>query len=152
MVAEFSLCWTLTCTAARLCQSLGWHHGIVADQDGSKEAEIKKGLFWTIYNNDKCLSLRLGVSPTFQGYDVALELPKAPADPRSHAWSSFMRITIEIATLHGLIYERLYSPGSSSNTAQDPSSNIQQLSQRIQDAASENDEVQDPSFSSKRIV
>ncbi|KAL1296891.1 hypothetical protein AAFC00_004505 [Neodothiora populina] len=139
--ADFSLCWTLTCAGARLCQSLGWHRKNVINQDNPKEARIKKGLFWTIYFNDKCLSLRLGVSSTFQDYDVALEYPEPPTDPRWVNWGLFAHLALDVATLHGMIYEKLYSPGASTSTVEQRMHAVEDLARQIQDAAAKNEQM-----------
>lgn len=123
--------WTLTCPAARLCQNLGWHRGAWLGQDGSTSATIKQALFWAVFYNDKCLSLRLGVSATFQDSDVALELPKLSSDPKIQAWEAWMRLTIELASCHGLTYDALYSPGASRKTIEDRASSADQLVRRL---------------------
>lgn len=136
--------WGLTCAGARLCQTLGWHRGIIGDEADSRSLGIKEGLFWTLYFTDKCLSLRLGISATFQDHDLALGLPLTTSKnvaPELREWGRFLDITIELSALHGLVYEKLYSPGSAASTIEDRMITVHELGQRVQKAISDNDEV-----------
>ena len=77
-----------------------------------KEYGIKATLFWSVYFLDKSLSLRLGRSSTLQDYDVSATMDFLSADPYSPCWIDYAKVSIEMATLQGLIYDKLYSPGS----------------------------------------
>ncbi|QIW96724.1 hypothetical protein AMS68_002242 [Peltaster fructicola] len=73
-------------------------------------------LFWAIYYLDHTLSLRLGRPSTIHDIDITVDLPERPSEETHRAWSEWFRVLIEIARLHGLVYEKLYSPASFSKT------------------------------------
>ncbi|PGH08262.1 hypothetical protein AJ79_06048 [Helicocarpus griseus UAMH5409] len=104
-----SLCWVYTSAAARMCQSLGWHHTVSGPGISEEEANAKRTLFWFIYVLDKDLMLLLGRSSTLQDYDIALEFPGPPADERNRPWYSMYGIWITYSKIAARIYEQLYS-------------------------------------------
>ena len=104
-----SLSWNFTCAAARMCQSLGYHRSVTGKADKKEDIERKKGLFWFVYIMDKDFSLCFGRNPTMQDYDVALEYPEIPDDPRFRAWYYIFHSWIKCAALGGKIYKHLYS-------------------------------------------
>ena len=107
--SKMSLCWTFICTAARICQNMGYHRRVA--QEGDTQADIKRkmNVFWFIYVMDKSLALCFGRPSTLQDYDIALEYPQVPDDPRSRPWILMHRSWIVYARLSGEAYEHLYS-------------------------------------------
>lgn len=113
------MAWTLTSTAARICQSLGYHRSASMKDDKPAEAETKKAIFWYIYIMDKTLSLRLGRSSAIQEFDICLEMLSSSSDLKYHAWGNVWSLWIETATLHGWVYEQLYSPKALTQSQQE---------------------------------
>jgi hypothetical protein len=104
-----SLCWALTSTAARLCQTLGYHRSVALPDDSQLNIQLKKRMFWYTYILDKSLSLRLGHSSILQDFDITLGLPELPPDARLGMWELIYQHWILIGRFQGRIYEELYS-------------------------------------------
>ena len=107
-----SLCWTLTTTAARLCQTLGYHRASSVKDDSPESAAMKRSLFWYTYWIDKTLALRLGRSPSIQDYEIDIDFPAPSPGSSLSAWDVMGISSIEFATQHGQVYEQLYSPAA----------------------------------------
>ncbi|PYH45753.1 putative C6 transcription factor [Aspergillus saccharolyticus JOP 1030-1] len=104
-----SFALTLTSTASRLCQTLGYHR--ISSSERDSDTIRGRQLFWTIYTLDKGISLRLGRASTIQDYDITMLGPKdsmGVAEP----WNSIYQIWVKFATIQGQVYERLYSPAA----------------------------------------
>ncbi|KAJ8612596.1 hypothetical protein MRB53_037332 [Persea americana] len=110
---------------------LGWHRGDF-DYETEEELRAKKQLFFNIYYFDKALSLRLGRSSTLQDYAIQIEPPEPSTDPRRQSWDVMSNIMTDIATLQGLVFERLYSPGSFSQSRTSRQDNVSELLSRCQ--------------------
>ncbi|KAG5297629.1 fungal specific transcription factor domain-containing protein [Histoplasma ohiense] len=113
-----SLCWTFTSAAARMCQSLGYHHSVSGPGVSDEEAYLKKSLFWFIYVLDKDLTLLLGRSSTLQDYDISLEFPGPPKDPKFGPWFSMYSVWVTYAKVAAQIFENLYSVRALSESAE----------------------------------
>ncbi|OAX77900.1 hypothetical protein ACJ72_07796 [Emergomyces africanus] len=113
-----SLCWTFVSAAARMCQSLGYHHTVSGPGVSDDEVYLKQSLFWFIYVLDKDLMLSLGRSSTLQDYDIALRFPSPPADPKFGPWFSMYSVWVTYARLEALIFEQLYSVRALSESAE----------------------------------
>lgn len=109
-ISRPSLCWALTSTAARLCQTLGYHRSVASPDDRKLDIQLKKRMFWYTYILDKSLSLRLGHSSTLQDFDITLDLPEVSPDTRLSMWEVMYQHWIRIGRFQGRIYEELYSP------------------------------------------
>ncbi|KAL1970487.1 hypothetical protein VTN77DRAFT_4131 [Rasamsonia byssochlamydoides] len=109
-ISRPSLCWALTSTAARLCQTLGYHRSVESPGDRKLDIQLKKRMFWYTYILDKSLSLRLGHSSTLQDFDITLDLPELSPDSRLGMWEVMYQHWIRIGRFQGRIYEELYSP------------------------------------------
>ncbi|EAW14817.1 putative C6 transcription factor [Aspergillus clavatus NRRL 1] len=109
-ISKPSFAWTLTSTAARLCQTLGYHRGSFMDQNSNKKGKERElRLFWTVYCLDKGLSLRLGRASTIQDYDTTL--PNSfGAYAAEEPWRKIYQLWVKMATIQGKVYEQLYSP------------------------------------------
>ncbi|PKY03827.1 fungal-specific transcription factor domain protein [Aspergillus campestris IBT 28561] len=110
-ISKPSFAFTLSSTASRLCQALGYHRSSSMEHDTKSIKEKKIRLFWSVYCLDKPLALRLGRASTFQDYDISLpwtiEL-EGIAEP----WGRVYQLWIKLARIQGQIYEQLYSPAA----------------------------------------
>ncbi|KGQ01399.1 hypothetical protein PAAG_11863 [Paracoccidioides lutzii Pb01] len=104
-----SLCWTFVSAAARMCQSLGYHHSVSGAGASEEEQYRKRALFWFIYVLDKDLTLLLGRSSTLQDYDISLAYPGPPSDPKLRSWYQMFEGWVTYSTIAAQIYEKLYS-------------------------------------------
>ncbi|RYP67209.1 hypothetical protein DL771_007371 [Monosporascus sp. 5C6A] len=110
-LAKPTLAWQMTATACNLCQTLGYHRASTYKDDPSDGRETRPLLFWTVYQLEKGLALRLGRASTIQDFDITLprdvlELPLGPE------WRGIFNSWIKVAEIHGNIYEKLYSPAA----------------------------------------
>ncbi|ODH14273.1 hypothetical protein ACO22_06617 [Paracoccidioides brasiliensis] len=104
-----SLCWTFVSAAARMCQSLGYHHSVSGAGVSEEEQYRRRALFWFIYVLDKDLTLLLGRSSTLQDYDISLAYPGPPSDPKLRSWYQMFEGWVTYSTIAAQIYEKLYS-------------------------------------------
>jgi hypothetical protein len=105
--ADINAAWTLTSTAARLCQSLGYHR-LSLDKNGDiKLYEKRAMLFWSVYFIDKSLSLRLGRASALQDFDIST-LPQEifdvfhvqdPLDFHTAKLSEWLSLSLEMAKI-----------------------------------------------------
>lgn len=107
---SLGMAWTLISTAARLCQSLGYHRLAVRKNTSSSDENAKMALFRYVYILDQTLSLRLGRPSSLRECDLATDsLPNMPTSGLQV--SEFVSsLWIEAAQLHAWTFERLYSP------------------------------------------
>ncbi|KAG9696934.1 hypothetical protein KCU61_g8038, partial [Aureobasidium melanogenum] len=117
--ADINAAWTLTSTAARLCQSLGYHR-LLPNRSGDNEVYVKRAmLFWSVYFIDKSLSLRLGRASALQDFDIStsskevFEIWKSqgPLDYKTAKLTEWLDLSLEMARIQGAIYDKLYAPG-----------------------------------------
>ncbi|KAI4750880.1 hypothetical protein E4T52_16560 [Aureobasidium sp. EXF-3400] len=118
--ADINAAWTLTSTAARLCQSLGYHR-LIPDRSGDTKLYEKRAmLFWSVYFIDKSLSLRLGRSSALQDFDISTSAKdifdiwsnQEPFDYKTAKLAEWLSLSLEMAKIQGAIYDKLYAPGS----------------------------------------
>lgn len=109
-----SFCWTLTSTAAGLCQTLGYHRRSSMKDDTEEERSAKLHVFWFIYLIDKTLSLRLGRASAIQDWDMDVPYPVPdPTDPAGMPKGTEMQVYwIKVAQIQGQTYERLFAPAA----------------------------------------
>lgn len=107
--SDYTASWTMVSAASSMAQGLGSHRSTSSDH---KHTVSRRILFWIIYYLDKCLFLRLRWSSTIQEYNIAIDSPREAQQPEYRSWVLWFHALMEITTAHGLIYERLYSPGS----------------------------------------
>ncbi|KAL4886193.1 hypothetical protein BJY04DRAFT_99373 [Aspergillus karnatakaensis] len=110
-ISKPSFALTLTSTASRLAQALGYHQWSSYENLNIKEQERRLGIFWSIYCMDRALALRLGRASTIPDYDI--DLPTsfdgfAVAEP----WKTAFTLWIELARIQALVYEKLYCPAA----------------------------------------
>ncbi|PGH02127.1 hypothetical protein GX51_04831 [Blastomyces parvus] len=113
-----SLCWTFASAAARMCQSLGYHHSVSGPGVSKHEEYQKQALFWFIYVLDKDLMLSLGRSSTLQDYDIAIDFPSPPVDPKFGPWHSMYEVWVTYARIGAQVFEKLYSAKALSESAE----------------------------------
>ncbi|KAI5248887.1 hypothetical protein E4T43_01123 [Aureobasidium subglaciale] len=128
--ADVNAAWILTSTAARLCQSMGYHRLMPPKSGGTEVYEKRAILFWGVYFVDKSLSLRLGRASSLQDYDFSTSWrdivkiwqspgnAKAKAGHRLAKMTEWLELSLEMATIQGIIYDKLYSPGSIKNLSE----------------------------------
>ncbi|RAL09064.1 putative C6 transcription factor [Aspergillus homomorphus CBS 101889] len=129
-----SFALTLTSTAARLCQTLGYHRTPATDLD--TESLRGRQLFWTIYTLDRAISLRLGRASTIQDYDITMLGPNEITGAQE-PWNSIFSIWIKFATLQGKVYEKLYSPAALSQPENERAEQARQLAAQVLETVEE---------------
>ncbi|KAH0371508.1 hypothetical protein KCU65_g1753, partial [Aureobasidium melanogenum] len=136
---------SMACTMA---QALGWHR--ISDQDLEQTAQ--RILFWVIYYYDKCLSLRLGRSAVLQDDDITVAYPSEPLQSDHRGWYLWFRVMIAIAAIHGLIYDKLYSPGSRKHSPQQRLKHVQELASRLDTISKDNSELAEETVYRRRYM
>ena len=106
-----SLSRTLTCAAARLCQTLGYYRLATMANDTSIVRNRKILQFWLVYMMDRNISLRLGHAPTIQDYEISLPKPE-PSDSCPAPLAKLVSYWIDVSRIQGQVCEHLYSPAA----------------------------------------
>lgn len=108
-----SLTSVMVGTAARLCQSLGYHRYQTMQDDTEEDRNNKKHIFWMIYMFDKTMSLRLGRASFIQDYDISLPFFN-DSDMSPGVADSKIMLTywVKVARVQGQTYEKLFSPAA----------------------------------------
>jgi hypothetical protein len=100
----------MTCKAAEICQSLGYHQLPI---DKGKSSSIERSALATfsmIYIFDKGLSLRLGRSSNLQDHDItSFDQCEIEQARRNCHFQRYLTHAISYARLQGKTYEQLYS-------------------------------------------
>ncbi|KHN94432.1 fungal specific transcription factor domain protein [Metarhizium album ARSEF 1941] len=111
-VSRPSVAWHLSCMAAQLCQTGGFHRSESLKFDPPATAKLKRILFWHVYTVDKGLGLRLGRSPVIHECDI--DIPRVfEFDGLGQEDSSTIpTLWIKMSYLQSRIYEQLYSPSA----------------------------------------
>ncbi|KAL5334393.1 hypothetical protein BJX70DRAFT_18992 [Aspergillus crustosus] len=110
-ISKPSFALTLTSTASRLCQALGYNQWSSMENTSQKEKERQIALFWSIYCMDRALALRLGRAATIPEYDIDLPTTFEGFDV-AEPWKTAFALWIELARIQALVYEKLYCPGA----------------------------------------
>ena len=126
------LTWTFASAGARQVLSLGYHRKAMLKNDSFDDAEDKRQVFWTFYVVDKNLALNMGYSPTIQDYDIDVDYFQCSTNPAIIPWDRAALMTIEIAGIQGLIYERLYSLQALRSSPQEKVKIINELSPQLE--------------------
>ncbi|KAI9367742.1 hypothetical protein BJX61DRAFT_278787 [Aspergillus egyptiacus] len=108
-ISKPSFALTLTSTASRLCQALGFHQISSMENIGKQEKKRRLTLFWSVYCLDRALSLRLGRAATIPDYDIDLPRSFGELDV-PEIWRTAYPVWVELARIQGLVYKKLYSP------------------------------------------
>ncbi|OAA35162.1 fungal specific transcription factor domain protein [Metarhizium rileyi] len=111
-VSRPSVAWHLSCMAAQLCQTGGFHRSESLKFDLPATAKLKRILFWHVYTLDKGLGLRLGRAPVIHECDI--DIPRVfEFDGLGQEDSSTIpTLWIKMSYLQSRIYEQLYSPSA----------------------------------------
>jgi hypothetical protein len=108
-----SLTSVMVGTAARLCQTLGYHRYQTMRDDTEEDRNNKMHIFWMIYMFDKTMSLRLGRASYIQDYDISLPFFSdgqiSPGVPDSKLMLTYW---VKVARVQGQTYEKLFSPAA----------------------------------------
>ncbi|POR34331.1 Putative transcriptional regulatory protein C11D3.07c [Tolypocladium paradoxum] len=109
-VSRPSVAWHLSCMAAQLCQTAGYHRSETLKHDSPATAKLKRILFWHVYTLDKGLGLRLGRAPVIHECDI--DIPRVfEFDGFGHFESSTIpTLWVKISHLQSRIYEELQVP------------------------------------------
>ncbi|KAH8672491.1 hypothetical protein BGZ60DRAFT_404977 [Tricladium varicosporioides] len=108
-ISSLSMAWTLTSTAARVCQSLGYGHLLSKKETNIENVDTKKTIFGYVYILDKTLSLRLGQPSSMHEYELGPDISIAMSTKGPQSWDFVWYLWIEVATIHGRTFEQLYS-------------------------------------------
>ncbi|KAE8154259.1 fungal-specific transcription factor domain protein [Aspergillus avenaceus] len=130
-ISKPSFALTLTSTACRLCQTLGYHRASSMENDDALMKQTKLRLFWALYCTDKALSLRLGRASSFQDYDISLST-KFSSLGDFEPWKSIYPLWIQLARIQGRVYEMLYSPAALRKPESERASYARQLASEMQ--------------------
>jgi hypothetical protein len=82
--------------ASNLCHTLGYHRSRGLGHVDESTRATQERLFWTVYKQEKSLSLRLGRSSNFRDEEITLAIDSTDQ-------------SLAIARLRGRIYDQLYS-------------------------------------------
>ncbi|OHW97497.1 fungal specific transcription factor domain-containing protein, partial [Colletotrichum incanum] len=107
------LAWRLICFAAQLCVAAGFHdESLTVDADKTTR-DMKTLLFWHVFALEKTLALRVGRASLIRDCDInlpkdvgSLSLPKL--------WDTMVPFWIANASIHGKLYDLLYSRAAQS--------------------------------------
>ncbi|KAI1749001.1 hypothetical protein F4782DRAFT_515349 [Xylaria castorea] len=118
----------LIATAIRLAQKLGLHRKN-PDQHDSALCMQRERVFWIAYIVDRSISAQTAISPVQRDRDIDLDLP--PLEPvdddlagfvvssDGHTKFNFLRASIQMARIQGLVHEFIYSvPGQNCSPTQ----------------------------------
>jgi hypothetical protein len=89
-----------------------------------------------VYTLDKCLSVRLGRASAIQDYDITVERPGPSASNKSKIFDGSELLAanyywIQVAEIHGQVYEHLYSPGSFSKSNEERAENANRIASSL---------------------
>lgn len=107
-VSRPSVAWHLSCMAAQLCQTAGYHRSETLKYDSPATSKLKRILFWHVYTLDKGLGLRLGRAPVIHECDI--DIPRVfefDGFGQHEESSSIPTLWVKISHLQSRIYEEL---------------------------------------------
>ncbi|KAK2798274.1 hypothetical protein FQN49_008976, partial [Arthroderma sp. PD_2] len=131
--SKISLCWNFVASAARMCQSLGYHRSVSAKGDTPEDTRVKEYLFWFVYSMDRSLSLCLGRAALLPDYDIGLPYPSISLDPLLRPWHILFRYWLDGSRITGEIYEFLYSVRGVSSSAEVRAKKVFELSSQLRE-------------------
>ncbi|KAL5114064.1 hypothetical protein ACEQ8H_008041 [Pleosporales sp. CAS-2024a] len=148
-----SLTSAMISTAARLCQTLGYHRYQTMQKDTEEERQDKMHIFWMIYMFDKMVSLRLGRASFIQDYDISLPY-FGDNRPASDVPDAKLMLTYwcKVARVQGQIYEKLFSPAAFNRSAEERSRTAVELVKAMNQAWHERGDARVAEFLSTRRV
>jgi hypothetical protein len=98
--------------AARLALALGLHRASIDSHSTTSEIEQRRNVFWVLYVQDRCISLRLGRPPTICEDDIEVSEPIACRllqPPHVGDCVSYFAHFVKLARIKSGIYSKLYS-------------------------------------------
>ena len=140
-ISSLSMAWTLISTAARLCQSLGYHRIGSAKELDVVDLDTKRAIFGYVYILDKTLSLRLGRPSSMHEYNLTPEKILITTAPGIQPWNLVWCLWIEAATIHGWTFEQLYSPQAIGLSHVERTEAVQRLADATVSAKEKNSKV-----------
>ncbi|KAK1687464.1 hypothetical protein BDP55DRAFT_660102 [Colletotrichum godetiae] len=102
------LAWRLICFAAQLCMAAGFHDESLIAADDNNTRTTKALLFWHVYGLEKTLALRVGRASMIGDCDVVIPRGlNSVCLPR--LWDKLVPFWVANASIHGKLYDLLYS-------------------------------------------
>ncbi|PFH56027.1 hypothetical protein XA68_17181 [Ophiocordyceps unilateralis] len=151
-VSRPSVAWHLSCMAAQLCQSAGYHRSETLKHNSATASRLKRILFWHVYALDKSLGLRLGRAPVINECDI--DIPRVfefdvldPLQP-----SSILNLWIKFSHLQSCIYEQLYSPAALARPRAELTDRARALAEDCRRLEAESEECREPVYSYIRAI
>ncbi|RDA94922.1 hypothetical protein CP533_0178 [Ophiocordyceps camponoti-saundersi (nom. inval.)] len=146
-VSRPSVAWHLSCMAAQLCQSAGYHRSETLKHDSASVSNLKRTLFWHVYTLDKSLGLRLGRAPVINECDI--DIPRVfdfdvldPIKP-----SSIPTLWVKFSHLQSCIYEQLYSPAALARPRAELTERARALAEDCRRLEAESEKCREPVYS-----
>ncbi|PHH90830.1 hypothetical protein CDD83_2542 [Cordyceps sp. RAO-2017] len=151
-VSRPSVAWLLSCMAAQLCQSAGFHRSETLKHDSPASAKLKRILFWHVYTLDKGLGLRLGRAPVINECDI--DIPRVfEFDGLGHFESSTIpTLWVKISHLQSRIYEQLYSPAALASPRAELADRARALAEDCRNLEVESEQCREQVYSYLRAI
>ncbi|KAL2276388.1 hypothetical protein FJTKL_00979 [Diaporthe vaccinii] len=138
--AEVELVPTLVASAVKLCQWLGLHRKLAADQLDHSESKERERVFWITYVLDRDTSLRTRGPCLIQNHDLDMEMPGFEdtedtvgiligSDGRS--WFNFFRCRVHLARIQGLVYDWVFSLSAERLSATEKHENMNRIANML---------------------
>lgn len=102
------MAWNSLVVACQICQTLGYNREALATPETSYSKQRRTKLFWSIYMLDKMVALRLNRPSSLRDGDITLRVQTHDIYSTDQTMTVFPG-WIETATLHGKIYDDIYS-------------------------------------------
>ncbi|TRX96307.1 hypothetical protein FHL15_002579 [Xylaria flabelliformis] len=130
----------LIATAIRLAQKLGLHRKSLDRHDSALRLQ-KERVFWIAYILDRSISAQTAISPVQRDIDIELDLP--PLEPVNddlagfvvlsdgHTKFNFLRASIQMARIQGLVHESIYSAPGQNRSSTQKAHNIRLIHQEL---------------------
>lgn len=137
---EVELVPTLVASAVKLCQWLGLHRKLGADQLDHSEAKERERVFWITYVLDRDTSLRTRGPCLIQNHDLDMEMPgfEDTADTvgiligsDGRSWFNFFRCRVHLARIQGLVYDWVFSLSAERLSASEKYENMNRIANML---------------------
>ncbi|KAE8395902.1 hypothetical protein BDV23DRAFT_168622 [Aspergillus alliaceus] len=122
---------TFISRASLMSQALGLHSNRVVAVEPAEGVQRKISLFWAIYVREKSVSLRLGRPSTIRDQDITVPRLLMGRKMTSLAYHRMLD-WIDVASLHGRVYDNLYSPNALEQPVSDRVSRAITLASELQ--------------------
>ncbi|KAI0903218.1 hypothetical protein F4823DRAFT_619471 [Ustulina deusta] len=130
----------LIATALRLAHKLGLHRRCSKQYDSAMCLQRDR-VFWIAYILDRSISSQTKISPVQLDSDIDLDLP--PLEPLSHDLGgyvatddghpkfNFLRASVQMARIQGLVHKYVYSGSAQHHTATEEAQNVARIHQEL---------------------